>query len=47
LKSGIASVEVLKSDAKWFGVTYREDKEIVQKAIGELKKQNVYPRNLW
>lgn len=47
LKSGKASVEVLKSDAKWFGVTYREDKEIVQKAINELKKQNVYPRNLW
>jgi dTDP-glucose pyrophosphorylase len=47
LKSGIASVEVLQSDAKWFGVTYKEDKEIVQKAIGELKKQNVYPRNLW
>lgn len=47
LKSGIASVEVLKSDAKWFGVTYREDKEIVQKAIGELKKQNIYPSNLW
>ncbi len=47
LKSGKASVEVLKSDAKWFGVTYKEDKEIVQKAIGELKKKNVYPRNLW
>lgn len=47
LKSGKASVEVLKSDAKWFGVTYKEDKEIVQKAIGELKKSNFYPRNLW
>ncbi|MEY3498868.1 MAG: hypothetical protein RL308_537 [Bacteroidota bacterium] len=47
LKSGKASVEVLKSDAKWFGVTYKEDKEMVQKAIGELKKQNVYPGNLW
>ena len=47
LKSGKASVEVLQSDAKWFGVTYREDKEIVEKAIGELKKQNVYPINLW
>lgn len=47
LKSGIASVEVLQSDAKWFGVTYREDKEIVQKAISELKKKNIYPRNLW
>lgn len=47
LKSGKASVAVLKSDAKWFGVTYKEDKEIVQKAIGKLKKQNVYPSNLW
>ena len=47
LKSGIASVEVLKSEAKWFGVTYLEDKEIVQKAISDLKKQNVYPNKLW
>lgn len=47
LKSGIASVKVLKSNAKWFGVTYKEDKDIVQKAIGELKKLKVYPQNLW
>lgn len=47
LESGKATVEVLKSDAKWFGVTYKEDKEIVQKAIEGLKKENVYPTNLW
>lgn len=47
LKSGKASVEVLKSDAKWFGVTYKEDKAIVQKAIEELKANKVYPKNLW
>lgn len=47
LKSGKASVEVLKSDAKWFGVTYKEDKEIVEKAIGKLKEQGVYPTKLW
>ena len=47
LKSGIANVEVLKSEAKWFGVTYKEDKDIVQKAIGKLKEQGVYPTNLW
>ncbi len=47
LKSGIATVEVLKSEAKWFGVTYKDDKEIVQKAIGELKANRVYPKNLW
>ena len=47
LKSEKASVAVLKSDAKWFGVTYKEDKEIVEKAIGELKEQGVYPIKLW
>jgi len=47
LKSGKATVEVLKSNAKWFGVTYKEDKEIVQKAIRELKEQRVYPKKLW
>ena len=47
LASGKATVEVLKSDAKWFGVTYKEDKEIVQKAIEGLKENNVYPKNLW
>ncbi len=47
LKSNIASVEVLTSDAKWFGVTYKEDKHIVQKAIEELKNKNVYPSKLW
>ena len=47
LKSGEANVEVLKSDAKWFGVTYSEDKTIVQDAIKALKENKVYPKNLW
>jgi len=47
LKSGKASVEVLQSNAKWFGVTYKEDKEIVQKAISTLKEEKQYPKNLW
>ena len=47
LKLGVANVEVLKSDAKWFGVTYKEDKKNVQKAIRELKASNFYPQKLW
>lgn len=47
LKSGKANFKVLKSNAKWFGVTYKEDKEIVQKAIEELKRNKVYPTKLW
>lgn len=47
LRSERASVKVLKSNAQWFGVTYKEDKEIVQAAIGRLKEQGVYPTKLW
>ncbi|TDU39479.1 nucleotidyltransferase-like protein [Gelidibacter sediminis] len=47
LRSDKASVEVLKSDAQWFGVTYKEDKEIVEAAIGKLKAKGVYPKKLW
>jgi dTDP-glucose pyrophosphorylase len=47
LKSGKATVEVLKSNAKWFGVTYKEDKEVVQKEIELLQKNNSYPPKLW
>ena len=47
LNSGLGNVQVLSSDAKWFGVTYKDDKEIVQKAIGELIEQNIYPGEIW
>lgn len=47
LKSGKAKVEVLKSDAQWFGVTYKEDKAIVQEAVSKLKSEKEYPVNLW
>ena len=47
LKSDTATVQVLKSDSKWFGVTYKDDKEIVQAAIEKLRNQDIYPLNLW
>jgi UTP-glucose-1-phosphate uridylyltransferase len=40
-------VEVLTSDAKWLGVTYGEDKPVVEKAIKSLKDQGTYPKYLW
>lgn len=43
LQEGKASVQVLNSRDKWFGVTYKEDKEQVVKAIAELKQQGQYP----
>lgn len=47
IKSGRASVEVLKSNAQWFGVTYKEDKRIVEAEIASLIKQNLYPTKLF
>jgi choline kinase len=47
IQSNTASVKVLHSDAKWFGVTYKEDKKMVQQAITQLIHQKKYPSKLW
>ncbi len=43
----MATMEVLKSNARWFGVTYKQDKEYVTSEIQKLKEAKVYPQNLW
>ncbi|HTE00783.1 MAG TPA: sugar phosphate nucleotidyltransferase [Mucilaginibacter sp.] len=47
IKSGTASFKVIPTASKWFGVTYKEDKPIVQKSISELVANGTYPENLW
>lgn len=42
LEKGEAEVKVLKSKDKWFGVTYKEDKEGVVNAIRELIAEGLY-----
>jgi len=42
-----ASVTVLRSNAKWFGVTYKEDKPIVIEKLAQLIKTGIYPAQLW
>ena len=42
-----ATVEVLKSEDKWYGVTYKEDKPVVVAAIQKLKDEGRYPQKLW
>lgn len=43
LQQNKASVQVLTSGDKWYGVTYKKDKEMVINAIAGLKKQGMYP----
>ena len=47
LKEKRATVEVMESAEKWYGVTYKEDKKSVMDAISEMKQQGVYPEDLW
>ena len=47
LKADKATVEVLSSRDRWFGVTYQEDKPFVKASIAELKEKGLYPKKLW
>ncbi len=43
---GELRVSVLRSDARWFGMTYHEDKETVQRELRKLHDAGVYPKTL-
>lgn len=47
LDSGQATVKVLQSSARWFGVTYREDRDHAVNQLLELVRLGEYPENLW
>lgn len=47
LQAKKAKVKVLETKDKWFGVTYKEDKESVVASLQKLIADGVYPKNLW
>ena len=47
IKKGISTFKVLHCDAKWFGVTYKEDRPFVIAKLQALVDAGVYPANLW
>ena len=47
IKTGTADFKVIPTASKWFGVTYKEDKPIVQQSISNLVANGTYPSNLW
>ncbi len=44
IKSGAADVEVLPTTSKWYGVTYREDKENIMAAMQKMHEDDIYPK---
>lgn len=47
INAASGTVKILKTDAKWFGVTYKEDRPGVIEAINGLIKAGIYPEKLW
>ena len=46
IRAGRATARVLTTSARWFGVTYREDKPAVSAAIAEMTANGDYPEDL-
>lgn len=46
IQAGALRVAVLGSDSKWFGVTYREDRPIVEASLCALHESGSYPPSL-
>lgn len=47
IENGKADVKVLNSSAKWYGVTYKEDKDYVVSALKQFREEGIYPESLW
>lgn len=47
IRDNFADVKVLETDAKWLGITYKEDKEILVNEINNFIAKGEYPNNLW
>jgi dTDP-glucose pyrophosphorylase len=47
MDAGKGSVEVLTAEDSWLGVTYPEDKPMVQAGLKRMAEEGVYPEPLW
>jgi len=47
VKKGEITIQILRSNSQWFGVTYREDKPFVVESIRKMVDQGMYPEKLF
>ena len=47
IQNKLEDVHVLRSNASWFGVTYKDDKPVVKRKINELIKSGIYLSHLF
>ena len=46
IRDGSLAVDVLSTDAVWFGVTYRADRDFVAGELAKMHEAGVYPEKL-
>ena len=47
VKKGEITIQILRSNSRWFGVTYREDKPFVVESIRRMVDEGIYPEKLF
>jgi NDP-sugar pyrophosphorylase family protein len=47
IRKGQVRLKVIESNDRWFGITYKEDKQEAVKTIGHLIANGLYPKKLW
>lgn len=47
VETGRVKVKVLPTHDRWFGITYREDREIAERSLAALVAEGRYPSRLW
>jgi len=47
IRNNYLKMRVLRAGTEWFGVTYKEDREMALKRLSTLTAQGVYPEPLW
>ena len=47
IQQNLGTIHVIQGGNKWFGVTYKEDRQLVQNQIQSLVDEGQYPAELW
>lgn len=47
LKKNIKTIDVIDTTSTWYGMTYKEDKPLVVKALRDMTDEGLYPQPLW
>ena len=47
VRKNMSEVKLLKTESKWYGITYREDLDELKRGINSLKEKGDYKEDLW